>query len=109
VRDKVAGPPNEEVLDVYVRIVRFTDVTADRIDSVVSRIKESGGPPPDVTVSRLQLLHDADQRTAIVVQCFDTAEDMEASGKVLAAMDPAETPGTRSSVDTCEVKLDVTP
>jgi hypothetical protein len=44
-----------------------------------------------------------------VVQCFDTAEDMEASGKVLAAMDPSETPGTRSSVDTCEVKLDVTP
>jgi hypothetical protein len=94
---------------VYVRVVRFTDVTADRIDSVVSRIKESGGPPPDVTTSRLQLLQDTDQGTAIVLQYFDTAEDMEASGKVLAAMDPSETPGARASVDTCEVTLDVTP
>ena len=94
---------------MYVRVVRFTDVTADRIDSVVSRIKESGGPPPDVTTSRLQLLQDTDQGTAIVLQYFDTAEDMEASGKVLAAMDPSETPGARASVDTCEVTLDVTP
>ena len=94
---------------MYVRVVRFTDVTADRIDSVVSRIKESGGPPPDVTTSRLQLLQDTDQGTAIVLQYFDTAEDMEASGKVLAAMEPSETPGARASVDTCEVTLDVTP
>ena len=94
---------------MYVRVVRFTGTSAEQIDSVVSRIRDSGGPPPGVTSSRLQLALDADQGTAVVLQYFDTAEDMEASARVLAAMDSSETPGTRASVDACEVKLDVTP
>ena len=32
---------------------------------------------------------------------------MQAGAKVLSAMDPSETPGTRASVDSCEVKLDL--
>jgi hypothetical protein len=32
---------------------------------------------------------------------------MDAGGKVMAAMDASETPGTRSSVDACELKLEV--
>ena len=38
----------------------------------------------------------------------DRAEDMEAGSKVFSAMDPSETPGTRASVDMCEVKLERT-
>jgi hypothetical protein len=106
---RVVSSPNEEVIAVYVRVVRFTDTSAEQIDSVISRIRDSGGPPPGVTSSRLQLAFDADQGTAVVLQHFDTAEDMEASARVLAAMDASETPGTRASVDACEVKLDVTP
>ncbi len=94
---------------MYVRVVRFTDTSAEQIDSVISRITDSGGPPPGVTSTRLQLAHDAAQGTAVVLQYFDTAEDMEASARVLAAMDTSETPGMRASVDTCEVKLDATP
>jgi len=94
---------------MYVRVVRFTDVSADRIEAVLAQIKESGGPPPGVSTSRLQMLSDAEQGTAVVLQYFDTADDMRASARVFEAMDASETPGTRASVDTCEVTLDLSP
>jgi hypothetical protein len=105
----VLASPNEEVFAVYVRVVRFTDVGAERIEGVLAQIKEAGGPPPGVSSTRLQMLVDRDQGTAVVLQHFDTAEDMVAAARVFDAMDAAETPGTRASVDTCETKLDITP
>jgi hypothetical protein len=92
---------------MYARVVRFTDVNAERIEQVLAQIEESGGPPPGVSVSRLQVLTDADQGTAVVVQYFDSAEDMAEGAQVLEAMDSSETPGTRVAVDTCEVRLDI--
>lgn len=94
---------------MYVRVVRFTDVGPDRIEGVLGRIKESDGAPPGVSSTRLQVLVDAEQGTAVVLQHFDTAEDMVAAARVFEAMDASDTPGTRASVDTCEVKLDITP
>ena len=94
---------------MYVRVVRFTDVTPDRVEAVLARINEADGPPPGVASSRLQMLSDAEQGTAVVLQYFDTADDLAAGARVLEAMDASETPGTRVSVDTCEVKLDITP
>jgi hypothetical protein len=32
---------------------------------------------------------------------------MRVGGEAFAAMDPAETPGTRASVDVCEMKVDL--
>ena len=52
------------------------------------------------------MLFDEAQGTAVVVQFFDTAEDMRVGAEAFAAMDPAETPGTRVSVDMCERKFD---
>ena len=92
---------------MYVRVVRFTDASPDRIAEVLARVKESGGPPPGVSMSRLQLLSDSEQGTAIVLQYFETADEMDAAARVFDAMDASETPGTRASVDTCEVKLDL--
>jgi len=94
---------------MYVRVVRFTDVSADRIEGVLAQIKESGGPPPGVSTSRLQMLSDAEQGTAVVLQYFDTADDMREAARVFEAMDASETPGTRVSVDNCEEQLDITP
>jgi hypothetical protein len=91
---------------MYVRVVRFTDVSAERIQALLARIEESGGPPPGVPATGLTLLHDEDQGTAVVLQYFATAEDMDAGAQAFSAMDPAETPGTRASVDTCEIKLE---
>jgi hypothetical protein len=91
---------------VYVRVVRFTDVTAERLEGLLAGIEESGGPPPGVPAKGLQILFDDAQGTAVVLQLFDTAEDMRTGGEAFAAMDPADTPGTRVSVDMCEVKLE---
>ena len=49
---------------------------------------------------------DDSQETAIVLQYFDTAEDMSIGAKAFSAMDAADTPGTRASVDMCELKLE---
>jgi hypothetical protein len=97
------------VVAVYVRVVRFTDVSAERIEGALSRIKESDGPPPGVSSTRLEMLFDASQGTAVVLQYFETREEMQAGAQVLGAMDASETPGTRASVDVCEVKLELTP
>jgi hypothetical protein len=88
-----------------VRVVRFTDVSPERLEGLLGRIKASDGPPPGVPSTGLTILFDEAQRTAVVLQYFATAEDMDAGGKVMAAMDASETPGTRASVDTCEQKL----
>jgi hypothetical protein len=90
---------------MFVRVVRFSDVTAERVDALIGRVDEEG-PPPGVPVKGLQVLLDESQGTAVVLQLFDTAEDMRAGGEAFAAMDPGETPGTRVSVDTCELKLE---
>ncbi len=91
---------------MYVRVVRFTEVTAERIEALRARIEESGGPPPDVPTRGLKILFDERQGTAVAMQHFETAEDMEAGAQAFSAMDASETPGTRVSVDMCEVKLE---
>jgi hypothetical protein len=91
---------------VFVRVVRFTGVTPERVEALIARIEAEDGPPPGVPVKGLQMLFDESQGTAVVLQLFDSAEDMGAGGQAFAAMDPAETPGTRASVDMCELKLE---
>jgi hypothetical protein len=90
---------------VFVRVVRFTDVTAERVETLMARIEDEG-PPVDVPVQGLQLLFDESQGTAVVLQQFESAEDLRAGGQVFAAMDPSDTPGTRVSVDECELTLE---
>jgi hypothetical protein len=96
-----------EVAAVYVRVVRFSDVSAERIEGLLARIEESNGPPPGVPSTGLKILHDGEQGTAVVLQYFATAEDMEAGAQAFSAMDAADTPGTRATVDMCEVKLEL--
>jgi len=93
---------------MYVRAVRFTDVSAERMQELLARIEESDGPPPDVPATGLKILFDNSQGTAMVLQYFESSEDMETGAQVFSAMDPSETPGTRASVDMCEVKLERT-
>jgi hypothetical protein len=90
----------------YVRVVRFTDVNAERLEAVIARINESGGPPPGVPATALTMLHDEAHGTAVVLQHFATEEDMNTAARAFDAMDASETPGTRASVDMCELKLE---
>lgn len=93
---------------MYVRAVRFTDVSTERMQELLDRLEESDGPPPGVPAKGLKVLSDSDQGTVLVLQYFDSVEDMEAGAKVFDAMDSSETPGTRASVDMCEVKAELT-
>ena len=93
---------------MYVRVVRFTDVDPDRMAALRARIDEAEGPPPGVKTTGLKILVDEAQRTAVVLQSFESADDMEESARIFAAMDAAETPGTRASVDACELVLELT-
>jgi len=92
---------------MYVRVVRFTGVSAERVEQLSARIREADGPPPGVRTTGLKLLFDETQGTAVVLQEYSTAEDMREAAKVFDAMDPSETPGTRASVEECEVKLEL--
>lgn len=91
---------------MYARVVRFTDVSPERIAEIESRIEERDGPPEGVPATGMKLLYDADQSTAVFVGFFDTDEDMRAGGRALEQMDASDTPGTRASVDHCEVKIE---
>jgi hypothetical protein len=92
---------------VFVRVVRFTDVRPEQLYEMQSRIQESDGPPPGVPSTGIKVLVDESQGTALVLQYYATAEDMETGGRILGAMDASETPGTRASVDACEIKVEM--
>ena len=88
---------------MFVRVVRFTDVDPDRFASLMEQIDASEGPPEGVPAMGLQILQDTDQGTSIVLQFFDSADDMQSAEAALDAMDPSDTPGTRASIDRCEL------
>jgi hypothetical protein len=90
-----------------MRVVRFTDVDPQRVEKLVSEINEQAGPPEGIKATGLQMVLDADQRTAVVLQFFSSAEDMRESEAAFDGMDASETPGTRASIDRGEVKLDL--
>jgi hypothetical protein len=89
---------------MYARVVRFTDVTAERISEIEGRVEEEG-PPPGVDASGVELFVDEAQGTAIFVGYFETEQKMRDASAVFEQMDSSETPGTRASVDRCEVKV----
>jgi hypothetical protein len=94
---------------MYARVVRFTDVDPDHLAGRLDEVEGREGPPVDIPAKGVQILHDPDQRTAVVIQLFETADDMSAAEGALDAMDPADTPGTRASIDRCEIKAEVGP
>jgi hypothetical protein len=91
---------------MYARVVRFTEVAPERIAEVVGQVEESDGPPPGVDSSGFKLFVDEAQGTAVFVGFFETEEKMRDASAVFDRMDSSETPGTRASVDLCEVKVE---
>lgn len=90
---------------MHARVVRFTDVTPERIEEVVARVEESGGPPSGVDAKGMELFFDESQGTAVFVGYFENEEKLREANEVFEQMDSSDTPGTRASVDLCEIKL----
>jgi hypothetical protein len=88
----------------YARVVRFTDVDPAKIEEIKGRAET--GPPEGVDSTGFKVVHDADQGTAVFIGFFESEEKMKAAAKVLEAMDSAETPGTRGTVDSGEVTVE---
>ena len=88
---------------MHVRVVRFTGVDPERVEKLVSEIDESGGPPEGVKATGLQILLDRDQGTSVVLQFFDSEQDMRDSESAFDSMDASDTPGSRASVDRTEM------
>ena len=91
---------------MHARVVRFTDVSPERIAAIADRVDEQDGPPPGVDSTGFQLLVDESQRTAIFIGLFEDEQKLRDANEVFEQMDPSETPGTRASVDLCEIKLE---
>ena len=90
---------------MYARVVRFTDVKPERISQIVARVEESGGPPPGVDSTGLELFFDEDQGTAVFVGYFESEQKMRDADAIFRDMDASDTPGTRASIDQSEIKL----
>ena len=91
---------------MYARVVRFTGVTPEQIAQVVKRVEESGGPPEGVDSTGIKLFYDKDQGTAVFTGFFETEQKLRDAAEIFEQMDAADTPGTRASIDLCEVKID---
>jgi hypothetical protein len=91
---------------MHARVVRFTDVTPERIAEITKMVEESGGPPPGVESTGMQLVFDEQQGTAIFIGFFEDEQKMRDADAVFQAMDSSDTPGSRASIDQGEVKID---
>ena len=91
---------------MHARVVRFTDVTPESMENVVQRVAESDGPPPGVDATGMKLFYDESQGTALFVGFFENEEKLREANSIFDQMDPGDTPGTRASVDLCEVKIE---
>ncbi len=92
---------------MFIRVVRFTDVDPERVKAMRERIEGNDGPPEGVVSTGITVVHDEDARTVVVLQHYETRENMEESAKILAAMDASDTPGTRATVDAGEVVVEM--
>jgi hypothetical protein len=70
---------------MYARVVRFTDVDPITWPGAWPMPSPARDRPWTFPPRGVQILHDPDQRTAVVIQLFETADDMAA----------AEAPSTR--------------
>jgi hypothetical protein len=92
---------------VFMRVVRFTEVNPETIEAQLSGINESGGPPEGIKATGIQVVVDRAQGTAVVLQFFDSADDMRSSEQAFDSMDSSDTPGKRVSVDRGEVMAEM--
>jgi len=79
------------------RVVTFDDVDASRMTDLQQRMEQGdrpdGMPPVEVIV-----LHDTDERRAMVVQLFANEDDYRRGEAIFAAMPADDTPGRRAAV-----------
>jgi hypothetical protein len=84
------------------RVVEFEDVSQERADEMKQRMQGSE-PPEGLPSMEFVWLHDWESGKSLVIQFFDSEEDLMRAAEVLEAMPAEETPGRRTSVTKYEV------
>jgi hypothetical protein len=84
------------------RVVEFDGVSQERVDEMKQRL-QGGNPPEGLPPMELVWLHDGDSEKSLVIQFFDSEQDLERAAAVLEAMPADDTPGRRTSVTKYDV------
>ena len=84
------------------RVVEFEEVPKDRVDEMKQRM-QGGEPPEGLPAMEFVWLHDPDGQKSLVIQFFETEDDLRRAAEVLEAMPAEDTPGRRTSVTTYDV------
>jgi hypothetical protein len=84
------------------RVVQFEDVSKDRVDEMKQRM-QGGEPLEGLPAMEFVWLHDPAGEKSLVIQFFESEENLQRAAEVLEAMPPDETPGRRTSVMKYEV------
>jgi hypothetical protein len=84
------------------RVVHFEGVSNDHVAEMKQRM-QAGEPPEGMPPMEFVWLHDSESGKSMVIQLFDSEEDLERAAEVLEAMPAEETPGRRTSVAKYEV------
>lgn len=95
---------------MYARVARFTGADQEQVDKNIAAIRERSaeGPPEGVPGKAFTLLADKANGTVLAIGFFETEEDMRKGDEVLNSMSPPEgSMGSRSSVDLCEVEIQI--
>jgi hypothetical protein len=84
------------------RVVEFEGVSQDRVGQMKQRM-QGGEPPEGMPSMEFVWLHDSEGEKSLVIQFFNSEEDLQRAAEVLEAMPADETPGRRTSVTKYEV------
>jgi hypothetical protein len=88
----------------YARVVSFDGVDQSRIDQLKQQI-ESDERPEGLPASEIMVLWDSGAQKSLAIVFFETEDDYRQGDATLNAMDPGDTPGTRTSVTKYEVAI----
>lgn len=95
---------------MYARVARFTGGDPEAVQQALDSIRQAAeqGPPEGVNGKAFKLMVDRDSGSVVAIGFFETEDDMRQGDRVLDEMSPPEgSMGSRSSVDLCEVAVDV--
>jgi hypothetical protein len=94
---------------VFARVAKFEGGQGDVLRRTAAEInsRAASGPPEGVPAQGFMMLIDPDSGRSRSVVLFETEDDLRQGDATLNTMTPTEGGGTRSSVETYEVGVDI--
>jgi hypothetical protein len=95
---------------MYARVARFEGAQGDalRREAEDIRSRAASGPPEGVPATGFLMLIDPEGGRSLAIGLFETEDDLRKGSETLNAMTPSnEDAGTRTSVETYEVAVDL--